>query len=67
MKQIIQLNAITTVCCVCGGHVNGPWPASNDLSHGYCDTHHQAAIQEMERYFSLLESAGNATRQARAA
>jgi len=57
MKKIIQLRETTTVCCVCGGHISGPWPAAQNLSHGYCEMHYQAAIQEIDRYFSLLESA----------
>lgn len=56
MKNRIQPREITTVCCVCGGHISGPWPArTNDLSHGYCKQHYQLAMQEIQAYLARLE------------
>lgn len=55
MKNIIQLRETTTVCCVCGEHISGPWPAAQNLSHGYCLLHQQSAMQEIERYLALLD------------
>lgn len=55
MKNIIKLRETTTVCCVCGEHISGPWPAAQNLSHGYCRLHHQLAMQEIERYLALLD------------
>lgn len=56
MKNGIQSSQITTVCCVCGGHINGPWPAATkNLSHGYCKQHYQAALREVQAYLALLD------------
>ncbi len=55
MKNIIKLREVTTVCCVCGEHISGPWAATPDLSHGYCQVHHLLAMQEIERYLALLD------------
>ena len=56
MKNRIQSSQITTVCCVCGSHISGPWPAATrDLSSGYCPQHYQMALQEIQAYLALLE------------
>jgi hypothetical protein len=56
MRNGIPSSQITTVCCVCGGHNNGPWPAAtNNLSHGYCKQHYQMAMQEIQAYLALME------------
>jgi hypothetical protein len=56
MKNRIQSSQITTVCCVCGSHINGPWPAATkNLSHGYCRQHYQAALREVHAYLALLD------------
>jgi len=68
MKNRIQQNQITTVCCVCGGHISGPWPAAApDLSHGYCRQHFQTAMQEIQAYLALLERQPSLAPRARAA
>jgi predicted HNH restriction endonuclease len=55
MKNRLKLIETTTVCCVCGTHLSGPWPAAGQLSHGYCKVHHQLAMREVEKYFALLD------------
>jgi len=56
MKTGTQSKEITTVCCICGGHISGPWPAATkDLSHGYCKQHYQIAMQEIQAYLAMLE------------
>lgn len=56
MKNGMQSSQITTVCCVCGQHISGPWPAArHDLSHGYCKQHYQIAMQEIQAYLAMLE------------
>jgi hypothetical protein len=56
MKNEIQLSETTTVCCVCGSHINGPWPAVGPhLSHGYCQKHYQIALREVHAYHAMLE------------
>jgi hypothetical protein len=55
MKNRMNLGETTTVCCVCGAHINGPWPASRDLSHGYCKFHYQRAMQEIKSYLALMD------------
>jgi hypothetical protein len=56
MKNRIQLGETTTVCCVCGSHISGPWPArTKDLSHGYCKPHYQAALRDVQAYLALLD------------
>lgn len=55
MNNRIQSDEPTTVCCVCGRHINGPWPASHDISHGYCNQHFQIAMQKIQAYFALQE------------
>lgn len=59
MKNRIQSGEITTVCCVCGRHISGPWPAAKqDLSHGYCQHHYRIAMQEIQAYLASLEQQG---------
>lgn len=68
MKNEIQLSETTTVCCVCGGHINGPWPIANtNLSHGYCQKHYQIAMREVQAYLAMLERQYGLTPQALAA
>jgi len=55
MKNRIQFNETTSVCCVCGGHISGPWPATRNLSHGYCEFHHQLAMQEICKHLARLD------------
>lgn len=56
MKNEIQLGETTTVCCVCGGHISGPWPmVGKNLSHGYCQKHYQIAMREVQAYLAMLE------------
>ena len=35
----MQNTDLTSVCCVCGSHLRGPWPPLRPLSHGICKTH----------------------------
>ncbi len=55
MKIQNQSRETTTICCVCGGHISGPWPAAANLSHGYCQLHYHRAMQEIQAYIALLE------------
>lgn len=56
MKNEIKQSETTTVCCVCGGHISGPWPAvAQHLSHGYCKQHYQIAMREVQAYLAMLE------------
>lgn len=55
MKNRLRFIETTTVCCVCGTHISGPWPAAGGLSHGYCKAHHQLAMREIQKYFALLD------------
>jgi len=55
MKNRHQDLQTTTVCCVCGAHMSGPWPAAHNLSHGYCRIHYRSALQEIEAYLATLE------------
>lgn len=56
MKNEMHLTDTTTVCCVCGGHISGPWPmVGKNLSHGYCQKHYQIAMREVQAYLALLE------------
>jgi hypothetical protein len=57
----------TTVCCVCGAHINGPWPAARNLSHGYCQPHYQLAKQEIKSYLALMDRPQRSTPHALAA
>jgi len=38
---------VTSVCCVCGSHLRGPWPACGEVSHGLCQPHFQQALREV--------------------
>jgi hypothetical protein len=68
MKDRIKQIETTTVCCVCGGHISGPWPArTNDLSHGYCAFHYQRAMQEIQAYLALTQRQQNTAIHALAA
>jgi len=65
MKNCIETTEITTVCCVCGGHIRGPWPAVADVSHGYCPFHYRAAIREVRDFFILMNVDGGGAIHAR--
>jgi hypothetical protein len=67
MKNLTNKVETTTVCCVCGTHINGPWPASRELSHGYCKFHYQLAMQEIKSYLALLDRQPGAASHALAA
>ena len=68
MKNRIKQIETTTVCCVCGGHISGPWPArSRDLSHGYCAFHYQRAMQEIKSYLALMDRQAGTVVHAQAA
>ena len=67
MKNRLKLIETTTVCCVCGAHLSGPGPATNDVSHGYCKFHHQLAMREVEKYFALMDRQRTAGLHAQAA
>jgi len=67
MKNRLKLIETTTVCCVCGQHISGPWPASRDLSHGYCKLHHRLAMREIKKYFTLLDRQPTSSFHAQAA
>jgi hypothetical protein len=54
MKNRVQQYETTTVCCVCGGHISGPWPAALNVSHSYCAQHYRLALKQIEAYFKLL-------------
>ncbi len=56
MKNEMPLTETTTVCCVCNGHISGPWPmVGKNLSHGYCQKHYQIAMREVQAYLAMLE------------
>ncbi len=55
MKSENKLRETTTICCVCGGHINGPWPAAANLSHGYCKQHYHSAMREIQAHLALME------------
>jgi rRNA maturation protein Nop10 len=67
MKNRIQQNEITTVCCVCGGHISGPWPARQNVSHSYCALHYRMAMKQIEAYFELVNQPQPTTSQRLAA
>ena len=53
---------VTTVCCVCGAHLKGPWPAPReDLSHGLCDFHFKQAMRNIEEYIHQRKEADEIT------
>jgi hypothetical protein len=41
---------LTSVCCVCGDHLRGPWPPVEDVSHGYCEWHFREAMQRINEW-----------------
>ena len=41
---------LTSVCCVCGSHLRGPWPPIEDVSHGYCEGHLREAMRNIEEF-----------------
>ena len=67
MKNRLKLIETTTVCCVCGAHISGPWPATSDLSHGYCKLHYQLAMLEVKKYFAVLDRQRTVSLHAQAA
>ena len=40
-----QLGELTSVCCVCGVHLRGPWLPGPRLSHGLCTRHFEQALK----------------------
>jgi len=67
MKNRLKLIEPTSVCCVCGTHLSGPWPPTQELSHGYCKFHHQLAMREVEKYFAFQDHQRSTVFQAQAA
>jgi hypothetical protein len=67
MKNRNQTAETTSVCCVCGCHLGGPWPATGSLSHGYCRFHFQAALENVQRFHAMLDQSKAVSSQVRAA
>jgi hypothetical protein len=59
MKMSRKKRMLTSVCCVCGSHLRGPWPPVEDVSHGYCDSHFREAMDRITEWARYRRGRGN--------